>query len=891
MSDAAVEDALISGEHRDLLEGYFGEDAYEELRSLCTRSRAARVRGGPRVLVLPGIMGSKLGTKGAIFDDVIWLDPLDIAGGELNELRLPGGDPHVTAVGVILFAYLKLKLRLRLAGFDADFHPFDWRRSVPDLGRELAERVDEERQGGAGDLYLVAHSMGGLVSRAAMKWLAAKPGQPVRRLIMLGTPNFGSFSAVQALSGYHDTVRKVAAIDLENSHETLVNEVFNTFPGLYQLLPAPQKFSSLDLYDPASWPDTGFAPRKAILASTPDFHAELAPGADNVTLIAGVNRETIVGVRREGEEFVFATSYAGDGTVPLEFALLDGAETYYVEETHGSLPNNGDVARAVIDLIETGATSVLAQAWTPTRRSISREVRGSDLVSERPFDGRTGTDVSERELRHLLDDFASPPRPVRETVSAAVVDAPGVVSGEPIVIGRKRQSRVDLVVACGDITQLNTRALVLGVYKDVPPAGPALAIDRQLDGAITDFAERRLFRANVGDVFIMPANRSRLRTDMVVFVGLGTYDGFSGELLRQVAENVARVLARTRVDEFGTVLLGAGSGMAVGDVLANLTEGFLRGIREGNGGTLRGITFVEHDRDRFQLLHREILRLTNTSLFDGVEATVYLDELPAAPAELGLRGAADQAPGALQPIYLLVREMTAPTKKVTNPSLSASFTLRASLLTAGAKATVITDEMAIDAQALNKHLAVIETSSFTLDKLDDFGKRLARLTLPALVRKALAAHRRHPLMVIHDARTSRIPWETVTLGETGKSYFPAAETGLSRKYEAEDLSVAKWLEERRLAEKLSVLLVVDPTEDLPGAVLEGDSIEAILAADSSVDLTVLRKSAATLAALRAAFRSGRYDVVHYAGHAFFDPVDRTRSGLVCHGDVVLTGKE
>ncbi|MDX1432291.1 MAG: CHAT domain-containing protein, partial [Gammaproteobacteria bacterium] len=148
-----------------------------------------------------------------------------------------------------------------------------------------------------------------------------------------------------------------------------------------------------------------------------------------------------------------------------------------------------------------------------------------------------------------------------------------------------------------------------------------------------------------------------------------------------------------------------------------------------------------------------------------------------------------------------------------------------------------------------------------------------------------------PLMVIHDARTSRIPWETVTLGETAKPYFPTAETGLSRKYEAEDLSVAKWLEERRLAEKLSVLLVVDPTEDLPGAVLEGDSIEAILAADPSVTLTVLRQSAATLAALRAAFRSGRYDVVHYAGHAFFDPVDRTRSGLVCHGDVVLTGKE
>lgn len=894
MNDAAVEDALISGERRDLLEGYFGEDAYEELRALSSRARATRVRGGPRVLVLPGIMGSKLGESGFLFDDVIWIDPVDIARGQLRSLRLPDGNPDVEALGVLLISYLKLKLKLRLAGFDADFHPFDWRRSIPDLGRELAQRVHEESRGGAGDVYLVAHSMGGLVSRAAMKRLAhsgdAEQAQAVRRLVMLGTPNFGSFSPVQALAGYHDLVGKVAALDLAHSHEELVNQVFNTFPGLYQMLPAPQKFSSIDLFDLASWPPTGFVPRQPILTAAHRVHDHLANGAENMTLIAGINQDTIVGVRRDGDDFVFSTSAEGDGTVPLDFALLDGVQTYYVEESHGSLPNNTEVARAVIDLIETGETAVLPTSWTPSRRGISGEVRGPDLISV-PFDGRTGEQISERELRNLLDEFAAPLRPEREQASVPIGDLSASLSGEPIVVGRKRQSRVDLVVAHGDITQLDTRALVLGVFKDVPPAGAALAIDRQLDGAIAEFAERRLFRANVGEVFVMPANRSRLRTDMVVFVGMGTFDDFSGELLRQVAENVARVLARTRVDEFGTVLLGAGSGMAVSDVLANLVQGFLRGIGEGDAGNLRAITFVEYERERFQVLHQEILRLTNTSLFDDVEATVYVDDLPAAPAEPARRVDGERTTGEKPAVYLLVREMPGLAAIATDLSLNAPFAIRASLLTVGARATVITDEIQVPAPALNLHLAQMETAAFDEQSLPEFGRRLGELVLPPLVLKGLAAFGDNPLVVIHDARSSRIPWETLNVGDAGAPQFPASGAGLSRKYEAEDLSVAKWLEQRRLADKLSVLLIVNPTEDLPGADREGAIIKAILEADAAVELTELRRAQATLAAVRAAFRSGDYDVVHYAGHAFFDPRNRARSGLLCHGHRVLSGGE
>jgi CHAT domain-containing protein len=112
---------------------------------------------------------------------------------------------------------------------------------------------------------------------------------------------------------------------------------------------------------------------------------------------------------------------------------------------------------------------------------------------------------------------------------------------------------------------------------------------------------------------------------------------------------------------------------------------------------------------------------------------------------------------------------------------------------------------------------------------------------------------------------------------------------MSRKYEAEDLSVAKWLEERRIAPDLKLLLVVNPTEDLQGADVEGKRIEKILKEDSRITITKLERRDATWSAVRAAFRSGKFDVVHYAGHAFFDPNNRARSGIICYGKQVLSG--
>ena len=886
LRDDVVEEALISGSHRDLLEDYFGEEAYAELRELAARSRRVRVRGGPRVLILPGIMGSKLGRPGRFFDDTLWIDPVDISAGRLAGLALDGGDDDVGPLGVVLMTYLKIKLRLRLAGFDAVFHPYDWRHSIVRSGAGLADRIRREAQSATGTrrLYLVAHSMGGLVSRAALKLLnESDERESVARLVMLGTPNYGSFSPVQALSGYHSLVRKVAALDLRHDESELVNEVFSTFTGLYQMLPAPDRFTGMDLYHLENWPPTGMAPRRPLLEAAPDIHGHLAPNDPRFVLIAGVNQGTVVGVHRHGDGFVFTQSTEGDGTVPLALARLDGVTTYFVEEEHGSLPNNAEVAGAVIDLLETGETRVLGTEWEPRRREIW-ETAGERLAPA-PFEGRTGTQVHRNELRHLLDGFAAPPTPARGADPTAGGYERAGLSSAPIVVGRKRQGRIDIRLAHGDITQVDTRAIVLGLFKGVRPAGAAIAVDRQLDGAVWEFTERRMLTGTVGEVFMMPASRYRTGADIIVFAGLGTYEELSQETLRLAGENVARTLIRTKVDEFATVMIGSGSGLSPEEVLEHLVRGFVRGVQDADSRSwLRAVTFCERDLSRFNRMHHEMLRLSASPLFDETEVTVEAYELPPAPP---LAAAERRFPTGRSPVYLMVREEPDRGAVPADVGLTVGFVLRASLLTAGEKATVVTDSVEVEAEALNRHLEVIETKAFQAEGLESFGATLSELVLPPLVRQALGSLRDRHLVVINDSRTSRIPWESINVD----GWFPAAAMGLSRKYEAENLAVAKWLEERRLESELAVLLIVNPTLDLPGAVREGELVREVLASQPGVRVDELAGEEATYTAIRAALRSGRYDVVHYAGHAFFDPIDRARSGILCHGRTVLSGND
>ena len=86
LPSAELERALLTGDNRGLLEDYFGPESYEQLRDLARDASTRSVRGGPRVLILPGIMGSTLARRGPLgIEDLLWINPVEIALGRLTE--------------------------------------------------------------------------------------------------------------------------------------------------------------------------------------------------------------------------------------------------------------------------------------------------------------------------------------------------------------------------------------------------------------------------------------------------------------------------------------------------------------------------------------------------------------------------------------------------------------------------------------------------------------------------------------------------------------------------------------------------------------------------------------------------------------------------------------
>src|SRR5436309_1061541 len=83
-----LERFLLTGESRGALEDYYGPEAYAQLRDLAREASSRSVRGGARVFILPGIMGSTLARTRLAFEDVLWIDPLEVALGRLSELKL-----------------------------------------------------------------------------------------------------------------------------------------------------------------------------------------------------------------------------------------------------------------------------------------------------------------------------------------------------------------------------------------------------------------------------------------------------------------------------------------------------------------------------------------------------------------------------------------------------------------------------------------------------------------------------------------------------------------------------------------------------------------------------------------------------------------------------------
>jgi hypothetical protein len=288
---------------------------------------------------------------------MLWIDPASIARGRLTDLAL-SSRRTIRPRGVLLSSYARLKLRLAIEGFDARFFAYDWRLGIDEIGAALAApspppasppcssptawgpRRAHRDQAPAEAIGTPAHHAGSTEPRFPRARARAARYVPVRAEALAARPQ-----AFAGLSGRGGVLG---------------------FPGLYHMLP-PQRdsSSSVDLLDPSSWPSDGVAPRPELLASVAEARAGMAEPDARMVQIVGVNRQTVVSVRRTPAGFEYGSTPHGDGTVPLAMAQVPGLETFYVEESHGNLASSPRIIDAIVDLIRSGTTRGLSVPCAP----------------------------------------------------------------------------------------------------------------------------------------------------------------------------------------------------------------------------------------------------------------------------------------------------------------------------------------------------------------------------------------------------------------------------------------------------------------------------------------------------------------------------------------------
>lgn len=412
--DFQVETFLRTGEHETALRAEFGDALYEELTQLAQEAgREAPLFEARRrkVFILPGIMGSRLSAIRNGQADLVWIHPSDLASGGIAKLKWGA---TVAATGTVLAPYLRMKLRLTLAGFDAEFMPFDWRQSPAVTGKMLIDRI---RHRGLSDVSLVCHSMGGLVARQ----MAAEDGDRsvISRVVTIGTPNHGSYAPVQVFDLSHDMLGPLGFADQLHDRETIVEKYLRGFPGLIEMMPDPNKRPNETFFTRGFWPEGAVPPTANVLRAAKLGRGDLPEPDARFHQIIGTGEETVVAANKTAAGFVYHLSFDGDGTVPRDLAEMGNVARYYCEGTHGWLCNRSDVIAASIDLIGTGATHALND--TPRISAVERAM--PDVFSA---DLRLETISALPPLREtdFAGTFLSGQADIAEPIGAVISDAP-----------------------------------------------------------------------------------------------------------------------------------------------------------------------------------------------------------------------------------------------------------------------------------------------------------------------------------------------------------------------------------------------------------------------------------------------------------------------------------
>ena len=840
----------------------------------------------PALFVLPGIMGSELD----IGNTTLWANIAHLAAGDLKRLRIANSDAddrqsqhdrlqsqnqsNITASALLDSIYGDL-LEYFSNTHDVAPFPYDWRLSIEDSAATLADALEPalaRAEANHQPLAILAHSMGGLVARAM---IANRPDlwrrirhHPQGRLVMLGTPNNGSWEIVRLMVGRSSTLKKLAMIDQTHSPKALL-DIISGFPGVLELLPHDerqiftddfwQQLHQQDQDKRYPWTAPGRHRRHSDglsrLAAAGQVRDKLRTAAidpEGMIYVAGQASATPCGVQQADIEppfpgnhergLAFLASARGDSQVLWDTGILPEVPTWYMNGVvHGDLANHAEAFDALRELVETGDTHALARQ-APRTRSDTR----TRVIPD--FDPAFLPDTRSL-LRSALGMGPPPP-------------------------ANPRRKKLRVTITHGDLAT-TSRMVAVGHYCGDTIVGPEAYLDRALEGRLRRCHTLGLYPADIGShgIYFNPHPHSTPRGALVV--GLGKVgeltsgeltDTFSRALLAYCHEIIERHPENSDGRQppqhlaITTLLIGSSAG---GVTIAESLAALLRGTLRAN--------------DRLQeALKPQIVKITDIRIIERWQDTAIqtAHALPRLERNPELSGRLDYAPtltvcrggkrGARphsDPDWWHRLQILAPENK---PMRFTSLTQRAR-----AEQDLLTTQETMVDRFVADAISTVEHGPAT-------SRALYEMLLPNRLKDGVEM--RDNLVLVLDERSARFPWEMLE-DRWSKHQRPAAiEHGLIRQ-----LTTQTFRDQPAMAIGKHALVIGDPQSgfvELPGAREEAEAVRAeLLARGYQVTAQIHSDAAHILTALH----SDAYQIMHLAGHGVHQyALDLGRDGPLCN---------
>ncbi len=871
---------------------------------------AARVASHrPAVIVVPGLLGSNLQAGG----QRIWLGLRLLSGFERLRYQ-PGGSDGVLPDGPIGLSYEAL-LDFLASSHDVQMFAYDWRRPIEEEARRLADLIDAEldaRQGSCQPVRLLAHSMGGVVARTMQLerpdvWdrLLSREGG---RLVMLGTPNGGSWAPMQCLTGDDTFGNALTAVGLPFRDQE-ARQIMAQFPGFLQLqagLTDPalaldrqetwQKLAQDDMEQlrQRSWwhrdwlqagasddqlavyhwgiPTQDVLDKARLLRTRLDEQCSaLRPAFSQgrVLLVVGQSKFTPDGFEvREGEGFVYLNAVdGGDGRVPLSRAQLPDVPTWQLACDHGSMPAAKNAFPAFEELLLHGETTRLPRLAAATRG-------GAPAV------------VQHERSRPSRAQHPSEPAGAEDSVFMA-----GAAGAAPRNVPAL-DAPLRVTVVNGNLSFIST-PLFVGHYESLALTGTERVVDRLIGGTMSTALKLQagLYPDAVGTHLIFTNNRSDPsnpqhvpRPPAAIVAGLGqegqlTEARLSATVrqavlgwLHREAERRASDLAAPPVEVAATLIGSGGIGMSAGAAARAIVQGVAdanQRVARSNGGwpPVARLVLVEKFLDRATEAWRELQTMAS------VQGRRILVDPAVAPGSGPLRRPQDSGYRGASYDFIRVTTREAGTLEFALDSRRARTEVRAQTT----QADLVSE--------------LVRTAASDTNADEDLGRTLFQLLVPAEIEPYLSGTGR--LLLELDVKAAAIPWELLDTPADQRAVDDrpwSLRSGLLRKMQLrEPMTLGR---SDALAED-AVLVIGEPAVDrpgfgaLPGALAEAKAVAELLQRDGHVGPDRLQAHyQAKARPIINALLARRWRIIHIAGHgdpgAADDPTSR--------GGVVLSGK-